>query len=418
MKASWIIPVLLLGGLSFAEGPWVLNWDGLLGSVTNDPKYKAATDRVGLIKEAPGLGLWDKMELRYELDGFDFREHKVNLRVSPYGFGEVSSFKHRQTARRMKNEADRDQVLGETLYDRYVLGVEWIYRKHQLAYHESLKKIYEDLVQVHTTLSGTALFDPRELVESQQDLVEVQGRILSDQNDIVEIEQVLGVLVPGWASVDLDTNDLLSTQTLRERLDKFSVKVDSTHPEYKVLLGDLRKAEADYKLEKSISRRFVSYADVGYAWQIPKSGKTDKTTPIEDLNFGVGIRIPFGDGRAQEEYELQIDIGDVKSELLEKEWSISKDVNKKKREIGALIRQIAVQDSFVARVDAGALFTDYAMRAGSDPLLLLKARSSALQTSWNCEQLKYEAYLLYLEMLQMTGVLSRDPGTNHLKGKG
>lgn len=42
-----------------------------------------------------------------------------------------------------------------------------------------------------------------------------------------------------------------------------------------------------------------------------------------------------------------------------------------------------------------------------------KARATALHTV-ACEKLRFEAYTLYLEMLKITGILSSDPGKNHL----
>lgn len=405
---------LVLALNAVAAEPVVMDWGTLLGSLQADPKLQASNERVSLLKKSPGIGHWDDLELRYEMDGLDLREHKVNLRMTPYGWGERSASQKVGKARLEKTQAERDMALGEALYDRYVLAVEWIYRTHQLAHHQILIKVYEDRIQVHGSLSGTDRFDPKDMVETQEMVVELQGHILADQNDLLEIEDVIRDLVPGWTSIHLDTTGMMNSQQLRERLAKFPAKVDSTFPEYRVALESLKKMQREQELVKASKKNIVSYAQVGYAWQFPEAGKRDKTRPIEDMSVGVGLRIPFGDGRSQDLFDAEVDITDEKAELVKLSWELSKDVNKMNREIGSLVRQMSVRDSFVAKVDAGALFTNYAMRAGADPLLLLKARSTALETAWDAEKLRFEAYMLYLEMLKMTGVLVRDPGTNHL----
>ncbi len=403
---------ILASGLLAAE-PLVLDWGAILGTLHVDPQLQASNERISLLKKSPGIGMWDELEARYEMDGLDGREHKFELRVTPYSWGERRAAKQIGKARIQKTEAERDIALSEALYERYRLAIEWIFRDRQLHHHQALLKVFEDRIQVHGSLSGTDRFDPRDMVESQEMVVVLHGHILADENDRYEIEQELKEMIPGWTEIRLDTTGLLTSHQLRERLSKFPTMVDSTFPEFRVALRELKKVEQESELEKTAQSKVLSYAKVGYAIQFPAAGDRDKTTAIEDASIGFGIRIPFGDGRKQDVFDTEVDIADQKGEIAKLRWELSKELNEMNREIGSLVRQMSVRDSFVAKVDAGSLFTDYALRAGSDPLLLLKARSTALQAAWDAEKLCFEAYMLYLEMLKMTGALSSDPGKNH-----
>ena len=69
---------------------------------------------------------------------------------------------------------------------------------------------------------------------------------------------------------------------------------------------------------------------------------------------------------------------------------------------------------FSRQVDAGSLFKDYAVRAGSDPLLLLKARESSVSNELRAVKLEYEIYDRYLSLLQYSGVLAKSDVQNHL----
>lgn len=412
--SKWIASICMFG-ISLAQAePVILDWGALLGSIAKDPTLQASNDRITLLQKSPGIGYWDDLELRYSMDGLDLREHKVDLRMTPYGWGERKAYQSVNDSRLKKTQAEKDRALSDALYDRYVLAVEWIYRSHQLAQHQALLQVYQDRVHVHNSLSGTDRFDPRDMVESQEMIVDIEGRILSDRNDIQEIEQALHSLVDDWVTVQLDTVGMLNAIELRARLEKFPEHVDENFPEYKVATEALKKVQREQELVRASHRNVISYAQVGYAWQFPEAGKRDKTTPIEDMSVGLGIRIPFGDGGDQDRFDAEVDVLDEKATLVELQWKLAKDVNKMNRQIGSLLRQMEVRDAFVKKVDAGSLFADYAMRAGSDPLLLLKSRATALETAWDSEQLLFDAYLLYLDILKKTGVLAKDPGTNHL----
>ncbi len=79
-----------------------------------------------------------------------------------------------------------------------------------------------------------------------------------------------------------------------------------------------------------------------------------------------------------------------------------------------MLRQIVVLDSFSMRVDAGKLFSEFAMRSGSDPLLVLRARETSIETTWKMEEIRFLMLREYLEILHLTGAIVRHPDINHL----
>lgn len=75
-----------------------------------------------------------------------------------------------------------------------------------------------------------------------------------------------------------------------------------------------------------------------------------------------------------------------------------------------MLRQLVVLDSFSRRVDAGKLFADFALGAsGGDPLLLLSAQETSIETSWRREGLHFLMLYEYLELLRLTGTMARGP---------
>ena len=86
-----------------------------------------------------------------------------------------------------------------------------------------------------------------------------------------------------------------------------------------------------------------------------------------------------------------------------------------REEILGLIAERDVQQKFVEQVDQGALFEDFATKAGNDPLLLLRAKESSLQSQLKIVQLDMDIFTIYLDMLDRMGALARTDVTNHLK---
>ena len=60
-----------------------LTWERLIESAKADPRYEAAEKRAEATSKERNLKLWDKVELRYQLDGFSFAKHDFDLQPYP-----------------------------------------------------------------------------------------------------------------------------------------------------------------------------------------------------------------------------------------------------------------------------------------------------------------------------------------------
>ena len=401
--------------IAMAGNPVSLTWENLLASASVAPKYQASTQRVDLLHNPVGLGIWKEAQLRYEADGMDLRDHKFEVRVSPIHWGVREASIAEWDTRRKINTILKEETLADALQERYKLGIEYLYRNREYQYHNALQKVYQDRVQVHLQLVNSDRFDPEDLVITEQMVASINGEILADQNALAQLTMSLQTFVTNTATVELDTMELVSIHDIQIQMDTLL-----NRPEYEILPikeAQLRLDLVDRQsqLEKRTNNALLSYVQTGYALQIPPPGKKDKTSLIQDISVGLGITIPFGDSREQDELRRQMDQINGKTEYIQVTRDIATKLGSLRLEISSLLRQKAVLDSFVARVDAGTLFSDYLRRAGSDPLLLLKVQASSLEVSWRSEKLRYEIYLRYVRLLELTGVLSQEPTRNHLR---
>jgi len=261
---AFLFPAILL-----AQELSPLDWDRLLGSVYQDVKMQGRMQKMEALKSHSGKPLWKSLEFRYELDGFDLREHKFDLRLSPLAWGERSAMGDKWQSRLRVHEAQRNRQVARALSERYRLGLFWIYYQKQIAYHQSMLTIYKDREQVHLALTGTERFDPEALVQTQVDIIEWQSSILADQNDMAELDQSLKQLVGNWNRVEFN-DQFIPVDSIRTFLVQYSSQLDSTLPEFRIAQEELELVKSKLAIDNSCSQGWVSQVVLWYQHEIAK----------------------------------------------------------------------------------------------------------------------------------------------------
>lgn len=148
-------------------------------------------------------------------------------------------------------------------------------------------------------------------------------------------------------------------------------------------------------------------------WQLQR---TDDDRRTQDKFYAsIAVRLPFFSGKNSSNLKRQIDVLESERDYQEAKRDLSQKVERLREEILGLIAERDVQQKFVEQVDQGSLFEDFATKAGNDPLLLLRAKESSLESRLKIVQLDMEIFSIYLDMLDRMGALARTDVTNHLK---
>ncbi len=127
------------------------------------------------------------------------------------------------------------------------------------------------------------------------------------------------------------------------------------------------------------------------------------------------MRLPFFCNDNSGNLKRQIDVLESERDYQKTKRDVSQKVERRREEILGLITQREVQQKFVEQVDQGALFEDFANRAGNDPLLLLRAKQSSVESQLKIVELDDNIFTVYLDLLFQTGALGRTDVNNHLK---
>ena len=434
-----------------------LTWERLVESAKTDPRYESAEKRAEATATPRNLKLWDKIELRYQLDGFSFAKHDFELRVTPQAFGERAADKAHYEAAKNYQQASFAVERSILLYDRYERGVRYVMRKKINEINKQLLQVNSDRIEVLHLKAGSASFSAEDLMTSLEKNASLKSNLLSDSTALRDAELKLKIWVPDFEGVDLDSTFMPSMDELAEFL-KNGVTVDENFPLVALAKGkrdsDISKAQQD----ASKDRDYISHVGIGYSLQIeslmekykelncsdvlkPEYAKykdefmrnsgdciadpyytsrklvadQDNRKTADKFFVNLAFRLPFFDSNKDASLREQIEKLDAESKYLDDVREINQKVARLTEEVLTLIDQWKVLKDYAEQVNASGFMEQFARNAGSDPLLLLRARESSLESDLKAAKLEYDIYARYLALLDYAGGLARQDVTNHLR---
>ena len=457
MRFVAFLPIAL--STAVLAGP--LTWEQLVQSAEKDPRYTAAQKRSEATSSSQGTKLWDKLELRYQLDGFSFAKHDFELRMTPKTFGEGSADRERYEAEKNYEQARFAVERSLLLYDRYERGVRYVLRKKIYEINKQLMQVNADRIEVLHLKSGSATFNPDDLMTALEKGAGLKADLLSDSTALRDAELKMKSWVPDFEGVDLDTAFLPTMDELAQNLSS-GVEVSESFPQVAMAKGKRDSEVARAKQDVAKGRDYISHIGVGYSLQIESLMEKYKTLYADDV-YGTGaysdykddyeketgctsridqkcktyadflvpdkdnrktadkffvnlaIRLPFFDSNKDSDLRQQVATLDAESDYLDDVREVNQKVARLAEEILALIGQWKVQKEYAEQVNASGFMEQFARNAGSDPLLLLRARESSLESDMKAVKLEYDIFLRYLGLLDYAGGLARQGVANHLR---
>lgn len=426
-----------------------LTWDRLVKSADEDPVLKTANRRIGSISSGPTTKLWDDLELRYNLGGFGFLEHDLELRLKPNSVGEQKATRKYWKAQKSYQQARYNVDKSYLIYDRYERALRYVIRQKMATINEELYQVNQDRITVLHARAGSETFNAVDLMGAIEKTAALKAELIADSTALRDTEMKLRSWVE-FDSISLDTSWLPTMEELNATLQQQS-HVDSTFPLIAMAKGKWNVNEERLIQENAGDRDFISHIGLGYkhviaekkykwidevdyigdrdqysdwkescgstpgceAWLLSRS-EDDRRT-IDKFYLNIGIKLPFFSNNNDDLMRRQISVLDAESDYLDEYRDLDQKVARLHEEIVALIAQWKVQKDFVAQVDAGSVFQEFAAMAGSDPLLLLRAKESALESTLKAVKLEYDIFQRYLILLDYAGVFSRSDISNHLK---
>jgi len=422
--------IALCGLLALTVGAEPLTWEKLIASTNEDPVLQAASRKESVIKDRSSTKLWDEMELSYKLDGFGFMEHDFELKIKPKAFGESAAYEDYWKAQSGYQKTLKGYDRSLVLFERYEHSFRYVMRLKMQQLHQQLFAVNDDRIAVLHAKSGAETFDLQDLVTALENQATLTAELIADSNALEDSKMKLMSWVPGFDTIVLDSAWLPTMEELIVILKNTKDNPD-TYPEVAKAKGKWDVDTKRYDQEVAGDNDYISSIGVGYKhvfgkyeyesysiggrefWELER--KDDDRRTIDKFYASISVKIPAFSNDGSDNMKRQIDVLDAERDYLEEKRDMSQRVARLREEIMGLIAQREVQKNFVSQVDAGALFQDFAMKAGNDPLLLLRARESALESQLKMAKLENDIYNDYIILLGYIGVFAREDVANHLK---
>lgn len=452
MKKCGYVFLLLAAPLLAAP----LTWETLIKSADDDLRYQSSKKRTN-IATSRNTKLWDKMELRYKLDGFSFASHDFELRMTPKAFGEGSADRALYEAQMVYANAQLAEDRGILLYDRYERAIHYLMRQRINRLNKELYQVNSDRIEVLHMKAGSATFNPQDLMSALEKEATIRAALISDSNSLQNSEKKLRLWIPDFDGIELDSSWLPSMEEIESQLSG-GIEVNDNYPQIAMAKGKMESEKARAKQDVASRRDYITHIGIGYSMKIESLMEKYKDLDAGDVAYEyneymddylekypdataddsrtirklvadkdsrktsdkfyatLGIKLPFFDSNKDNDLRNQVADLDAEGDYMAKARDVNVKVNRLVEQVNGYLAQWKVQKDFADKVKAGNIFEQFAKDAGSDPLLLLRARESALESELNAAKLETTIYDLYLELLQYAGKLSKEGVQNHLVG--
>lgn len=452
MKKCGYVFLLLAAPLLAAP----LTWETLIKSADDDLRYQSSKKRTN-IATSRNTKLWDKMELRYKLDGFSFASHDFELRMTPKAFGEGSADRALYEAQMVYANAQLAEDRGILLYDRYERAIHYLMRQRINRLNKELYQVNSDRIEVLHMKAGSATFNPQDLMSALEKEATIRAALISDSNSLQNSEKKLRRWIPDFDGIELDSSWLPSMEEIESQLSG-GIEVNDNYPQIAMAKGKMESEKARAKQDVASRRDYITHIGIGYSMKIESLMEKYKDLDAGDVAYEyneymdeylekypdataddsrtirklvadkdsrktsdkfyatLGIKLPFFDSNKDNDLRNQVADLDAEGDYMAKARDVNVKVNRLVEQVNGYLAQWKVQKDFADKVKAGNIFEQFAKDAGSDPLLLLRARESALESELNAAKLEMTIYDLYLELLQYAGKLSKEGVQNHLVG--
>ena len=453
------IPSIFAAFLSATAFAAPLTWEQLVESVDKDPVYQTSEKRSQAASQEVGTKLWDNLEFRYQLDGFSFAKHDFELRLKPKSFGIGSADKRQYETLRDYQKARLAVDRSYLLYDRYERALRYVIRRKIAEIDKQLYQVNLDRIEVLHLKAGSENFNSQDLIVALEQESARRAELLGDSTALKDAELKLKSWVPDFDSVGLDTAWLPTMDELAKGLQD-GIAVNDQFPEVMKAKSKMEYEQAKSKRDLAKGNDFISHIGVGYSLKVEslmkKYKELDRDDVVETAKYSdyydeymdktgcsswntcgktaeilvpdtddrqlkdkffvnLAVRLPFFDDNNGNALRNQVDELDAESDYLDAVRTLTQKVSRLSEEIVALVAQWKVQKDFVEKVNAGNLFEDFAQSAGADPLLLLRARESALESDLKALKLEYDIFDRYLVLLTYTGIFANPNVKNHLR---
>ena len=392
-----------------------------LSTVTDDPSVNMQQKKHSFLEKTfPGVALIDDIEFKVKEKSFNINDIEYSIRVQPRGFGETKAA-NRYYRSMLKKSAHKDFLLKDTaLKSRYILAIDFLEQQEMHSLYTDLITLYNDKIKVLQKMSiSNADFEFGDLIKAENDNTKAQAEDMEFQKLMELYALKISSYLKDVNFTGFDLNELISADTLVNLIEKSTFQFDTNNVYLNHLRLDLDIEKARYDLEKAEARKYISY--VGFAVDNGEMlDQIDRRTDGKDYNLNsaysieFGIKFPYLTTPRHDIVKRKVDFLKATEEYDNLKTELNDLMNEDLKDLKYYIIQYRYLKAREQEVNAESSLKKYLQLSGIDPLILLTIKESIIRNQINRANTVYGLYRNYIQVIDITGELSKWPLKNFL----
>jgi len=379
-----------------------------LATAKNDYMIEHQKEKIDFLKSSSSnTPFFDRIELRTQTDEFELSRQTYSVRLYPNGWGETKAGKNLYEITLNSHETQQDLFLHQALRQRYGLVIGFLHSRAILELNRKLMVLYEDRVNVLKQSVNNIDFDFNDLIEAEDDCTRLQLELIGLENTQSRIENSIQMYIPEEVSIDFDPGTLAGIDLVQQTLEQSRTPAESDNVYLRDSRLRLELAKSRYNMEKAQSKRYISFLEASY-----DNERRHNTT--EAFFVELGIRLPWINPDRLDINREKLRFLTEKAGSEELKRSLTDNLKTVSVDLKKLIGQYELLTESKKTGKAKSSIKTYMQLEGVDPLILLKIRESSLKSAIALEEIRYEIYAKYIELLDFSGRLSEKPLRNHI----
>ena len=399
-----------------------LSTSSILATAKTQTAITLQERKIGVLNgQSYNLPFLEKVDFQTETDRFDWQRQEYRIRTSFNGWEEMRSLKEQKAANVVKEQAERNVLFKDVLYDRYALLVEYRYEQTALKMYRQMFNVFADKRDVLQKMAKLSTdFNIEDLIKAEEAAFEFQQKILQSEGNIHNMGQFLNRIIntadgsattkfetsSSLTAFQLDTADWIPLSIMR-RLVADLPQTAEKNPLLSHQAAKISVVQSEYNLEKAQTKKVIDYAQI-------RNSARNRDALIREWSVGVGIAIPYrGSAKAElnsiafKRLEEENNLKNLQTNLDLQIFSLQQDLDLIFKEYDFIEKQVNESQTLYA-------LDHYTSIQGSPPIVLLRMKELVLKRQSQLITLEHAAYQKYIKWLDLTGKLSELPLKDYL----
>lgn len=348
----------------------------------------------------------EKIELRSETNDFDLMKQDFSVRISPNNKSSREAHRRYHESVMFMAEMEFNTEIMKVLFEKYQLCKDYAYSFEMLELEKIKKAVALDKIKLLKKMISLSSFDIVELIEAEDEVYELERKVQSFQNDLVNYHRQLQELL-SKEEVNIDLVDMISVEQIKSLISLQMLKASKSHSEEEVLSAKHYNVMMEYEWISAKNKFSLGFIQAQY-------GNDPEKTFGDNFSLGLGLDFPIKGSKGLELNEIKVDILDAQSEYLELSEQIKNNQQILESRLMSLIDMYELLTVQIKEGNADHALIEYSRQGVASPKAILKLKELTVKNEALLIEIRFEIIDSYLEYIYNTGVIGNKPYKNYL----